>query len=50
MSHGNILFVVNIDQINHMLVAIDNMYTINQKMKMYFVDFNFPSKDHVICN
>jgi hypothetical protein len=26
------------------------MYTISQKMKMYYVDFNFPSKDHAICN
>jgi hypothetical protein len=30
-------FVVNVDQINHMVIANDNMYTFNQRMKTYFV-------------
>ncbi len=43
-------FVVNVDQINQMLIANDNMYTFNQRMKMLFVDVYFSSKDHVGYN
>jgi hypothetical protein len=47
-THVNTSFVVH--QINCMLVANDNMYIFNQRMKMYFVDFYFSSKDHVVCD
>jgi len=50
LPHGNTIFVFNVDKINHMLIAKNNRYTISQKMIMYFVNFNFPSKDHIICN
>jgi hypothetical protein len=43
-------FAVNVEQINHMLIANDNMYTFNQRMQMYFVDFYFSFKDHVNYN
>ncbi len=43
-------FVVNVDQINHMSITNDNMYTFNQRMKMFFVDFYFSYKDHVGYN
>jgi len=33
-----------------MLVANDNMYMFSQRMKMYFVDFYFSSKDQVVCD
>ncbi len=33
-----------------MLVANDNTYTINQNKKVYFDEFNFSSKDHVVCD
>jgi hypothetical protein len=51
LSHGNTsFFLVSVDQISCMLVANNNMYIINQRMKMYFVYFYFPSKDHIVCN
>jgi hypothetical protein len=50
LPHGNTLFVVNVENFNHMLIANNNTYTITQKMIMYFVNFNFPFKDHIICN
>jgi len=48
--HVNTSFVVSVHQINCMLVANDNMYMFSQRMKMYFVDFYFSSKDHVACD
>jgi hypothetical protein len=33
-----------------MLVANDNTYIINQSEKMYFDEFYFASKDHVVCD
>jgi hypothetical protein len=48
LAHVNTSF--NVGQINHILTANDNTYMFNQKMKMYFVDFNFLSKDYVICD
>ncbi len=33
-----------------MLVANDNAHTINQSKKVYFVEFYFSSKDHVVCD
>jgi aminoglycoside phosphotransferase family enzyme len=51
LPHGNTsFFFVSAKQISCMLIANNNMYIINQRMKMYFVDFYFPSKDHIICN
>jgi aminoglycoside phosphotransferase family enzyme len=51
LPHGNkSFFFVNVDQISCMLVTNNNMYTISQRMKMHFVDFYFPSKDHIVCN
>jgi hypothetical protein len=50
LPHGNTSFVVNVDKINHMLIVKNNTYTISHKMIMYFVNFNFPSKDHIICD
>ncbi len=44
------IIVVNVEKINHMLIANKNTYTISQKMIMYFVNFNFPSKYHIIFN
>jgi hypothetical protein len=41
-------FVVNVDQINHMSIANDNMYTFNQRMKMYFVEFFFHPKTMLV--
>jgi hypothetical protein len=48
LPHVNTSF--NVDQIDHMLIANDNTYMFNQRMKMYFVDSYFLSKDNVICN
>jgi len=50
LPHGNTLFVINVKNINHMLIANNNTCTISQKMIIYFVNFNFPSKDHIICS
>ncbi len=50
LPHGNTSFVVNVDKISHMLIANNNTYTIGQKMIICFGNFNFPSKDHIICN
>jgi hypothetical protein len=50
LPHVNTSFVVNVDQINRMLFANENTYMFNQRMKVYFVDFYFPCKDHVVCN
>jgi hypothetical protein len=35
---------------SHILVVNDNMYMINQRMKVYFIDFFFHSKFVVICD
>jgi len=48
LPHINTSFFVSVDQINHMLVANNNTYMFSQRMKIYFVDFYSPSKDHVI--
>ncbi len=38
------IFVVNVDQIDHMFIINRNMYIFSQKMKIYFVDFYFHPK------
>jgi hypothetical protein len=43
-------FVVIDDQISCIFVTNDNTYTFNQTMNMYFDNFYFSSKDHVICD
>jgi len=43
LPHVNTSF--NVDWINHMLIANDYTYMLNQRMKIYFVDFYFLSKD-----
>ncbi len=50
LPHGNTSFVVNVDRINHMLTVKNNTHTITHKEITYFVNFNFPSKDHIICD
>jgi hypothetical protein len=44
LSHVNTSFVVNVDEISHMLVVNNNTYMFNQTMKIYYVDFYFSSK------
>jgi uncharacterized protein YutD len=48
LPHVNTSF--NVDQINHMLIANNNTYMFNQRMKTRFVHFYFLSKDYVICD
>jgi hypothetical protein len=48
LLHVNTSF--NVDQINHILIANNNTYMFNQRMKICFVDFYFLSKDYVICD
>lgn len=48
--HGNVSFTFITNQNNHMVIINDNIHIVSQKMKLYFVDFFFPSIIHVICN
>jgi hypothetical protein len=41
MPHGNTSLAPIVHQKNCILVTKDNMYMVNQKMKVYFVDFVF---------
>jgi hypothetical protein len=41
LTHGNVSFTFITNQNNHMVVANDNIHIVNQKMKLYFVDFFF---------
>lgn len=40
--HGNVSFTFITNQNNHMVIINDNIHIVNQKMKLYFVDFFFP--------
>lgn len=50
LTHGNISFILIIDQKNCMVIASDNTHIVNQKMKLYFVDFFISSTIHVVCD
>jgi hypothetical protein len=39
--HGNTSFAFNSDQNNHILIRCDNMYTMESKDELLFVDFFF---------
>ncbi len=43
-------FVINVNQINHILITKDNRYRFSQWMKVFFVNFCFSSKNYVICD
>jgi hypothetical protein len=38
-THGNTSFALNCDQNNYILVACDNMYTMESKDEMYLLTF-----------
>ncbi len=39
MTHGNLSFSLNYDKKNRILVVCDNMYTMESKDELVFVDF-----------
>jgi hypothetical protein len=41
LTHGNVSFTFITNQNNHMVITNDNIHIVNQKMKLYFVDFFF---------
>jgi hypothetical protein len=41
LTHGNVSFIFITNQNNHMVITIDDIHIVSQKMKLYFVDFFF---------
>jgi hypothetical protein len=48
VTHGNISFAFNYDENGHILVVCDNMYTMESKHELVFVDF-CPSSNTFCC-
>jgi hypothetical protein len=50
LTHGNISCILIIDQNICMVIANDNTHIVNQKMKLYSVNFFISSIIHVVCD